>query len=185
MVGIHLMEMTDTPVHVDHLRYLRRLYQNPNPITAMNQSSKTILLGAGFGAGLILTSCVEPYGTSISTNASVAAYRPGYSVSALPSGYRTESISGADYYYNDGAYYQRRRGNYVVVNAPRSSRYYDEYTRYGRQTVHNHRDGSAHVISELPRGYTKVNYRGEPYYRHENRYYRRQGSGYVLVASPF
>lgn len=143
---------------------------------------KTILLKVGLAAGLVLTSCVVPYD---SNTTSVKAYSPGYTVTNLPSGYRTESISGSDYYYHKGAYYQRRSNNYVVVNAPSSSRYYGEYTRYGNQTVHNHSDGSSHVISELPRGYTTVDYRGEPYYRYQNSYYRRQGSGYVSVTSPF
>ena len=144
---------------------------------------KTILLTVGLGAGLILTSCVVPYDTAGTTT--VRSYSPGYTVNTLPTGYRTEKISGSPYYYHNGAYYQRRNNNYVVVNAPRSSRYYDEYSRYGNQTVHNHRDGSSHVIHELPRGYTTVNYRGEPYYRYQDSYYRRQGNGYVSVRSPF
>ena len=149
----------------------------------MNNTSKSILLTAAIGAGMSLTSCVVPY-DSVSTT-SVRSYNPGYTVNTLPSGYRTENISGSHYYYHNGAYYQRRSNNYVVVSAPRSSRYYDEYTRYGNQTVHNHRDGSSHVINELPNGYTTVDYRGEPYYRYQNSYYRRQGSGYVRVISPF
>jgi hypothetical protein len=150
-----------------------------NPQT--NHIMKTILTIVGLVAGLTLTSCVVPYDSITS----VRAYSPGYTVNTLPRGYRTERISGSDYYYHNGAYYQRRSNNYVVVNAPNSSRYYDEYTRYGNQTVHNHSDGSSHVINELPRGYTTVDYRGEPYYRYQNNYYRRQGSGYVSVTSPF
>lgn len=147
---------------------------------------KNILITAGLAAGLGLTSCVAPYEpASSSTTTSETTYRPGYTVNTLPGGYRSETISGSNYYYHNGAYYQRRNDNYVVVEAPRRSRYYTEYTQYGNSTVHNHADGSSHVISDLPSGYTTVDYRGEPYYRHQNRYYRRQGSGYVTVASPF
>lgn len=167
--------------HVNRVRHKRRLYQQSQ--TKIKQIMKRIILTVGLGAGLSLTSCVVPYDSSAST--SVTAYSPGYTVNALPSGYRRESISGSDYYYHNGAYYQRRSNNYEVVRAPSSSRYYGEYTRYGNQTVHNHRDGSSHVISELPRGYTTVDYRGEPYYRYQGSYYRRQGSGYVSVTSPF
>jgi len=151
----------------------------------MKITTKTIILTVGLGTGLSLSSCVSPYDSPTTTTTSTTSYSPGYSVNTLPSGYRSESISGNDYYYHNGAYYQRRSNNYVVVSAPRTSRYYDEYTRYGNQTVHNHPDGSSHVINDLPRGYTTVDYRGTPYYRYQDSYYRRQGSGYVTVASPF
>lgn len=148
----------------------------------MNPILKSILLGAGAAASFGLVSCVAPYEGSVSTT---TTYQPGYTVTTLPGGYRTEVISGTNYYYHDGAYYQRRSNGYVVVEAPRTSRYYDEYTRYGNRTYHNHADGSSHVIDELPNGYTTVEYRGEPYYRYQDRFYRRQGSGYIVVASPF
>ena len=147
------------------------------------KTTKTILLTGGAAALFSLSSCVAPYDTGVSTT--VTTYRPGYTVNTLPSGYRTESISGSNYYYYNGAYYQRRNNSYVVVEAPRRSRYYNEYTQYGNTTVHNHPDGSSHVIERLPSGYQTVDYRGTPYYRYQDRYYRRQGSGYVTVASPF
>lgn len=149
----------------------------------MKEPMKSILLAAGLGLGMSLTSCVAPYDGVAST--SVTTYRPGYTINSLPGGYRSEVIGGTNYYYNAGNYYRRNGSSYVVVEAPRRSRYYDEYTQYGNRTVHNHRDGSSHVINELPSGYTTVDYRGEPYYRYQDRYYRRQGSGYVTVASPF
>lgn len=149
----------------------------------MKKSAKKTLLAAGLGFGISLSSCVAPYDGVTTT--SVTTYRPGYTVETLPGGYRSEVIAGTNYYYHDGAYFTRRGNSYVVVDAPRRSRYYDEYTRYRGRTYHNHRDGSSHVVSELPRGYTTVTYRGEPYYRYNDRYYRRQGSGYVVVASPF
>lgn len=151
----------------------------------MNHPTKNILFSVSLIAGLTLTSCISPYDTPTTTQTTVTTTRPGYTLDALPSGYRTESISGSDYYYHNGAYYQRRSNQYVVVDAPRSSRYYDEYTRYGNQTVHNHADGSSHVINDLPRGYQTMDYRGTPYYRSQNTYYRRQGNGYITVANPF
>jgi len=146
---------------------------------------KTILITAGLAGGLTLSSCVAPYDSGVTTASRVTTYSPGYSTNTLPGGYRSEMIAGTNYYYHNGAYYQRRANNYVVVDAPRRSRYYDEYTNYGNRTVHNHRDGSSHVIDRLPNGYSTVDYRGEPYYRYQDRYYRREGSGYITVASPF
>lgn len=147
----------------------------------MKTEMKTILAMALLGAGLTLSSCVSPYeGPS-----SVTTYRTGYRVNSLPSNHRTETIAGTNYYYHDGAYFQRRDNSYVVVDAPRRSRYYDEYSRYGNQTVRNYSDGRSRVITDLPSGYTTVDYGGEPYYRYQDNYYRRQGSGYVTVANPF
>jgi hypothetical protein len=151
----------------------------------MNTFTKTILLTAGIAGGLSLSSCVTPYDSGVTTSTEVTTYRPGYTTRTLPGGYRSETIAGSNYYYHNGAYYQRRADNYVVVEAPRRSQYYNEYSQYGNRTVHNHPDGSAHVIDTLPRGYTTVDYRGEPYYRYQDSYYRRQGSGYITVASPF
>ena len=152
----------------------------------MKITTKTILVTAGIAAAFGLSSCVSPYDTgSATTSTSVTTYRPGYTVNSLPGGYRSESIGGTNYYYHNGAYYQRRNDSYTVVEAPRRSRYYNEYTQYGNTTVHNHQDGSSHVINELPSGYRTVDYRGTPYYSYQDRYYRRQGSGYVTVASPF
>ena len=151
----------------------------------MKQPANRILITACLGIGMSLSSCVAPYDSGVSTTTSVTTYRPGYTVNVLPGGHRSEVIAGTNYYYYNGNYYRRSGTNYVVVDAPRSSRYYDEYTQYGNRTYHNHADGSSHVVSELPRGYTTVDYRGEPYYRYQDRYYRRQGSGYVVVASPY
>lgn len=146
---------------------------------------KTILITAGLAGAFSLSSCVAPYDSGVTTSTEVTTYRPGYTVNTLPSGYRSESIAGTNYYYHNGAYYQRRSNDYVVVNAPRQSRYYNEYSQYGNTTVHNHADGSSHIITQLPSGYTTVQYQGEPYYRYQDNYYRREGSGYVTVASPF
>ncbi|MEP2776197.1 MAG: DUF6515 family protein [Luteolibacter sp.] len=147
----------------------------------MNTTHKPLLLVAGIATSFALSSCVVPYESSTT----VRTYDPGYTVTSLPSGYRTEVISGTNYYYYNGNYYRRDSRGYVVVEAPRRSRYYDEYTRYGNTTVHNHRDGSSHVVDRLPSGYTTVEHRGQRYYRANDRYYRRQGSSYIVVASPF
>lgn len=150
----------------------------------MKSPIKYTLAAAGLGIGMSLTSCVAPYDAATTTT-SVTTYRPGYTVNTLPGGYRSEVIAGSDYYYYNGNYFRRSGSSYVVVDAPRRSRYYDEYTRYGNRTYRSDVDGRTTVIRELPRGYTTVNHRGEPYYRYQDRFYRRQGSGYVIVASPF
>ena len=146
---------------------------------------KSITLTAAAATILGLTSCVAPYGPPVATTTSVRTYSPGYSVRSLPSNYRSERIGGADYYYHNGSYYQRRNTGYVVVAAPRKSRYYNEYSRYSRSNVRPATTRSARTINRLPRGYETVRYRGQPYYRYQNNYYRRQGSGYITVANPF
>ena len=149
----------------------------------MKPTTRKILLTTGLGLGMSLSSCVAPYDGVTTT--SVTTYRPGYTVRTLPGGYRTEVISGTNYYYYNGNYFRRRGSDYVVVDAPRRSRYYQEQSRHRGRTHNDRYDGSTRVVRELPRGYTTVTHRGEPYYRHNERYYRRQGSGYVVVASPF
>ena len=167
------------------VRELRQRNDSPQTKIKMKTITKRILLTVGLAGGLVLSSCVSPYDTGVTTSTEVTTYRPGYTTRTLPGGYRSETIAGSNYYYHNGAYYQRRADNYVVVQAPRRSQYYNEYTQYGNRTVINRADGSTQVINRLPSGYTTVDYQGEPYYRHQNSYYRRQGSGYVTVASPF
>jgi hypothetical protein len=166
--------------------------------TNMKTSIKPILLSTGLIVGLGLTSCVETYdayGPHHSTT-TIMTYEPGYHVTTLPSGYRTERISGTTYYYHDGAYFRSRPGGFVVVEAPRTSRYYTEYDAYRRRTVtqrttRDHRDIRGPVVDErrivtrLPSGYRTVTHRGIQYYQSGDRYYQRQGSGYVVVARPY
>lgn len=45
--------------------------------------------------------------------------------------------------------------------------------------------GRAAVITTLPSGYRTVTYRGTRYYTHSGVYYQPQGSGYVVVQSPY
>jgi len=152
----------------------------------MKNLNMTLLFSAALGASLSLSvlSCSSVAPAPKVTTTTQTTYRKGTLVRTLPTGYRSEVISGRDYYYDDGAYYQRSGNGYVVVDAPRSSRYFDEYTRSGNSTYHNHVDGTSHRVRELPAGYTTINRGGEPYYRHQNQYYQRQGDQYITVAEP-
>jgi hypothetical protein len=79
-----------------------------------------------------LSSCMYPYEPYGERSVTITRYSPGYTVSSLPGGYRSENITGITYYYYDGHYYQRGSVGYVVVDAPRGSRYYDDYVRRQR-----------------------------------------------------
>lgn len=145
--------------------------------------------------GLGLISCV---GTAYDANDSAGTnyHSTGYQISSLPSGYRTENISGNDYYYHDGYYYQPSSTGYSVVSAPSSSRYYDDYSRarqnyttrahtVGSQNLGAQQHNNTQVISRLPSGYREVDYRGNTYYRAGDSYYKQQSNGYVIVRNPF
>jgi hypothetical protein len=143
-----------------------------------------------------LASCIVPYDSDGGGSVSVTRYSPGYRVNSLPGGYRSENISGSTYYYHDGYYYRPGSGGYVVVDAPRNSRYYDDYNRrqrtYQTNTVYqespNRHDGRherGEVITRLPDGYREVNHRGDTYYQAGDRYYRRQGETYVITTRPY
>lgn len=149
----------------------------------MKKTTRKPLLLSLFGVAVatLFSSCVDPYVQHHGhPHQTVTTYRIGYEVRTLPSGYRTEVIGGTQYYYHNGTYYRPRSGRYVVVEAPRSSR--DGYNRYDR---YDSRRGQVTVIRELPRGYRTVTHRGTRYYQHNNVYYQQQGSGYVIVRSPF
>ncbi len=164
---------------------------------------KPLMIIGSLTVGLSLSSCVDPsyqsYGSNThhSTYGSGYGYNPGYRISSLPSGYRTENISGRTYYYHDGHYYQPNSGGYTVVTAPRTSRYYTEYSRYRQpsSTDYRNRDGSysrtdrrydgAQIITRLPSGYREVNHRGITYYKSGDRYYTRQANGYIVVQRPY
>jgi len=96
-------------------------------------------------------------------------------------------ISGSTYYYNDGQYYRPNSGGYVVVEAPRTSRYYSDYDsrRSSTTTRRDSRTGEVRTITTLPSGYREIDHRGTPYYQSGNQYYRRQGDGYITVSNPF
>jgi hypothetical protein len=151
----------------------------------MKTLAKTpLILGClGLAISASLVSCVDPYYGG-ATSASVTTYRTGYEVQTLPSGYRTEVISGDPYYVYNGTYFRPRSGRYVVVEAPRQRGYYD--SRYDRRdgpydrTVTRER-----VITHLPSGYRVVTHRGTRYYQVRDTYYQQRGSGYVIVQSPY
>jgi hypothetical protein len=158
--------------------------------------SRPLFVITGVTLCMGLASCMVPYDSQDGGSISVTRYSPGYRVASLPGGYRSETISGNTYYYNDGYYYQPRSGGYVVVDAPRSSRYYDDYNRRQRtyqtgrtyQESLNRHDGRydrGEVITRLPDGYREVNHRGTTYYQAGDRYYRRQGETYVITTRPY
>lgn len=157
--------------------------------------ARPLFVISGVALCMGLASCVVPYDSYGDSTVSVTRYSPGYRVTSLPGGYRSETISGRTYYYHDGYYYNRRSGGYVVVDAPRSSRYYDDYNRR-QQTYQTSRDyrtsdrrdgryGRNEVITRLPDGYRVVNHRGTTYYQAGDRYYRRQGDSYVITTRPY
>ncbi|MES2981051.1 MAG: DUF6515 family protein [Verrucomicrobiota bacterium] len=179
------------------------------------QPFKSLMVLSSVAVGLSLSSCVDPnynaYGHNSHHSGYSSGYSPGYRITSLPRGYRTENISGRTYYYHDGHYYQPNSGGYAVVTAPRSSRYYTEYSRYrqpstttyrtregsyngrtdqryDRDSRYDDRDsryGGAQIVTRLPSGYREVNHRGVTYYQSGDRYYSRQGNGYVIVQRPY
>ncbi len=156
-----------------------------------------LLLATGLIVGLSLSSCVGTYDAyGPPTTSTVTTYEPGYRLSTLPTGYRTERISGSTYYYHDGAYYRPGDSGYVVVEAPRTSRYYSDYDDYRRRTVTQRTTrryddgrgstvGDRRVITRLPSGYRTITHRGEQYYQHGDSYYQRQGNGYIIASRPY
>jgi hypothetical protein len=149
------------------------------------KTKPTLLTLIAAGAAALLTSCVDYYG---STAVVEPAYRPGYVVTTLPSGYRAEVIGGTRYYYHNNVYYRPQGRGYVVVDSPRvhrSDRDWDRRRDHDWDRRRPGRDRNVTVIRELPGGYTVVNHRGQRYYRAGNRYYQSSAGGYVIVESPF
>ena len=111
----------------------------------------------------------------------------------------SEYISGNTYYYQNGTYYRRDSIGYVVAEAPRDSRYYDEYMTmrqsdysdrrhdHRRQDHHNYdsRNERGKVISQLPYNHRTVDFRGTTYYQVDDRFYVRTDRGYVSVNRPY
>lgn len=171
-----------------------------------------VLTLCAVGVGGALTSCVDPYSAGVYaegprySETSVTHYRPGYVVQSLPSRYETEVIGGVRYYRDNDVYYRPQGSRYVVVEAPRGSRFrddrrdyartdYDRRGTYSRTSDYDRRDSYARptsydrretrVIRTLPSGARLVTLRGSRYYQHNNVYYRPEGSGYVIVDSPY
>lgn len=155
---------------------------------------RPLLAFTGAAICLSLASCVDVYddggyGNHRGSSASMTSYQPGYSLNALPPGYRTETISGRNYYYHNGAYYQRNSNGYVVTEAPRQSRYYTEYSRTrqivhpnGRTTYTTYQPG--HRTTSLPQGYRSENISGRNYYYHNGAYYLKNSGGYIVTEAP-
>lgn len=153
-----------------------------------------VIGGAALCMGL--TSCMVPYDSQGGGSVTVSSYSPGYTVTSLPGGYRSERISGSTYYYHDGSYYRQGSGGYVVVEAPRTSRYYTEYSRrqQTRQPDRGYRNSPnrngqlterGRVITRLPSGHRVVKHSGRTYYQAGDQYYSRQGEGYIVVSRPY
>lgn len=142
-------------------------------------------------AALALNGCVDPYYAGGGGVAVTSSYRPGYSVTALPRGYRTEVISGTRYYHHGGVYYRSQGRGYVVVESPRRGPgSYHPVRDRDRDGTPNWRDPrpnvpSGQVIRRLPGGYRVVDHRGTRYYRIGDTYYRSHGGGYIIVGSPY
>ena len=158
--------------------------------------SRPVFVITGVALCMGLASCVVPYDSQGGGSVTVTSYSPGYRVNSLPGGYRSETISGRNYYYHDGYYYRQGSGGYVIVDAPRNSRYYDDYSRRQRTyqptrdyrespNRHDQRYERGEVITRLPDGYRVVNHRGDTYYQAGDRYYRRQGESYVITTRPY
>lgn len=160
-------------------------------------SFRPMFVMSGMALCMGLTSCVVPYDSDGGGGSvTVRSYSPGYRINSLPGGYRSETISGSTYYYHDGYYYRQGSGGYVVVDAPRGSRYHDDHGRRHQTQQPNRqhqqssnrrdpRDERTEVITRLPSGYREVNHRGQRYYQSGDRYYRRQGDSYIIVSSPY
>lgn len=137
-----------------------------------------------------LASCVYPYDDGrYGDPSTITTYQPGYRTTGLPQGYRRETISGRNYYYHDGSYYQLRSGSYVVIDAPPQSRYYAEYNRSRRVVQPERRATSAaytpgYRLDRLPSGYRSENLGGSTYYYHNGAYYQRHSGGYVVADAP-
>jgi len=159
----------------------------------MKTQNFRFLLASGLAVGM-LSSCAAPapHGSYGQTSVTTSSYEPGYRINTLPSGYRREVISGNDFYYHDGAYYRPESSGYVVVEAPRSSRYYSDYDRHRSSAgfpapniQRDQRDDRVTVITRLPDGYRTVNHGGSRYYQSGDSYYRRHESGYMVVNRPY
>jgi hypothetical protein len=159
--------------------------------------SRAILVASGVAICMGLASCVYPFDDQAGGGATYTMYQSGYRLQSLPYGYRSETISGNPYYYDNGNYYRRDSSGYVVVEAPRDSRYYDDYRRVRQnREVNSSRNQQIYdrnnpqvrhgeVITRLPSGHRVVTHRGQNYYQVNDRYYIQDRAGYVRVANPY
>ena len=137
-----------------------------------HQRSKAVM---AIASAALMTSCYY------SPTLPVAAYSPGYSVSTLPQGYRTEVVRGTRYYIHENTYYRPRGNGYVVVEQPGRPRWVDRdgdgiADRYDRAYT------PGRVVTTLPDGYTRVRRNGEYYYRYDDVWFDRRADGrYVVI----
>lgn len=155
-----------------------------------------LVSGTALAIAMSLGSCIVPTDGYQGSSTTITTYQPGRRIDSLPGGYRTETISGVSYYYHDGYYYRSDSGGYVVVEPPRTSRYYSDYDRHHHaqhRDMADHRDyrrpGGSQIeevrtVTRLPDGYRVINRDGVQYYQAGDRYYRREGGGYVIVDRP-
>ncbi|WP_035608728.1 hypothetical protein [Haloferula sp. BvORR071] len=160
--------------------------------------TKIALLTLGTATAL-LSSCVETYTPASGAVVTATTYQPGYVVHTLPTGYRTEVVSGTRYYSHDNVYYRPQGSSYVVVKPPHPGdagwdgkpRGYDndwdgvDRDGDGRDRDDFQHEGHVTVIRTLPSGYVVVNRGGQRYYRAGNVYYQARSGGYVVVERPF
>ena len=102
------------------------------------------------------------------TTATPSYTTTGHVITTLPSGYRTVTVGGTQYYSYGDSYYRPQGSGYVVVDSP-----------YATTT------GSVSVVRELPSGYRVINQHGQRYYQSGNVYYQSRSGGYVVVPNPF
>lgn len=162
-----------------------------------NRPLRVMLAITGAALCMSLGSCIPFYDDGYSGGSTTyTTYQPGYRVVTLPTGYRTETISGNTYHYHNGTYYRRSSGGYVVTDAPRNSRYYQDYGRIRQATpergyypqAYDSRDRRyerGDIITRLPDGYRVVNHRGRQYYQVGDRYYVREDGAYAAVGRPY
>lgn len=97
------------------------------------KNPKIVIPSLAIGLAGLLSSCMDPYYGGGSTTTTVTEYhRPGYAVNTLPARYETEVVGGVRYYRHENVYYRPQGSRYVVVEAPRGSRGWEDRNRNGR-----------------------------------------------------
>lgn len=155
------------------------------------QSALVLKSAAALAVAVALSSCADPYASFDNGPPirDVPSYRPGYRLTKLPPGYRTETIGGSRYYTHNGTYYRSEGRGYVAVDPPRRPSYGGpdrdrdrdrDRPSYGRPPGRN--DG---YIDRLPPGYHTEQRGKDRYYRVGGTYYKQQGRGYQVVQRPF
>jgi hypothetical protein len=159
--------------------------------------SRSIIATTGVALVLGLSSCYFPHEGQVGRHSTYTPYQSGYRLQTLPAGYRSETLSGTRYYYDNGNYYHRDSSGYVIVDAPRGSRYYEDYraVRQGRevnsrsnQRIYDRNNPEMRygdIITRLPSRHRVVNHRGQRYYQAGDRFYTRDQRGYTLVRNPY